>query len=675
MRRQKIDDSSGIALDKYEPRPEIQLILDTLPTNPGVYLMKDERGEVIYVGKAINLRHRVRSYFHSPQSHAERAKVWRLVERIRHIEFIVTDSELEALVLECNLIKKYKPHFNVRLKDDKRYPYIKVTWQEPFPKVFVTRRMENDGARYFGPFTAVWAVHQTMDTLRKIFPYLTCDRDITGKDKRACLYYDIGLCLAPCIGVASRDDYRAMIDRLCQFLQGKTVQVTASIRAKLDEAVDKLEFERAARYRDQLQALAHIAEHQKVVSTLMLDQDVIAFARDDGDACVQVFFVRGGKLLGREYFVLEGTEEENTDAVLSSFVTQFYEQAAYVPPEIMLPENVTEAKVIEEWLNRRRGEKVVLTVPRTGESQELLRMVEENARVTLTSLKAQWLADENKQMNAVTELQQVLGMEMPPLRMECYDISNTQGTNSVGAMVVFERGAAKKSDYRKFKIRTVEGANDFASLQEVLRRRFKRLVEKSEPWTVNSEQSESGAFQAGELGSGGAGEIGKQVGKETRHAPRATRASESWSRMPDLVIIDGGKGQLGAVQEVFTELGIEGVHLISLAKQEEEVFVPGNPESLRLSKTSEALKLLQRIRDEAHRLAIEFHRKRRSKRTIQSELDEIEGIGPVKRQRLLNYFGSVRALRAASRENLEKIDGLTRRDVERLWQFINQGGK
>jgi excinuclease ABC subunit C len=646
---------------KFEIRPEIQLILDTLPTNPGVYLMKDERGEIIYVGKAINLRNRVRSYFHSPYS--QEPKVWRLVERIRHIEFIITDSELEALVLECNLIKKYKPHFNVRLKDDKRYPYIKVTWQEPYPKVFVTRRMDNDGARYFGPFTAVWAVHQTMDTLRKVFPYLTCDREITGKDRRACLYYDIGLCMGPCIGVSSKDDYRAMIDRLCMFLQGRTEEVTTSLRAKLDEAAEKLEFERAARFRDQLQALVHITEHQKVVSPMMLDQDVIAFARDNGDACVQVFFVRGGKLLGREFFVLEGTDEENTDAVLSSFVTQFYEQAAYVPPEIMLPENVTEAKVIEEWLNRRRGEKVLLTVPHTGESQELLQMAEENARVTLTSLKAQWLADENKQMNAVTELQQALGMEMPPLRMECYDISNTQGTNSVGSMVVFERGAAKKSDYRKFKIKTVEGANDFASLQEVLRRRFKRLLDASKDkageWETGSEGD--GEPQPGEKTTGGA--------KMSKISARA-KADESWARMPDLVIIDGGKGQLGAVHQVLTELGIEGVHLISLAKQEEEVFVPENPESLRLPKTSEALKLLQRIRDEAHRFGITYHRSLRAKVGLASQLDSIPGIGPRRRRALLARFGSLDKIREASVEELVTVEGMTRQSAQKLKDLL-----
>ncbi len=616
-------------MNKFAPRPEIQKILDTLPTQPGVYLMKDEHGKVIYVGKAINLRNRVRSYFHAP--YGQDAKVWRLVERVRDIEFIITESELEALVLECNLIKKYKPHFNVRLKDDKRYPYIKVTWQEPFPKVYVTRRMENDGARYFGPFTAVWAVHETLDTLRKIFPYLTCDREITGKDQRACLYYDIGLCIAPCIGATTRDEYRAMIDRLCKFLQGKTNEVTESLRARLDEAVSQMEFERAARYRDQLQAIARITEHQKVVSPLMIDQDVIAFARDDGDACVQVFFVRGGKLLGREYFVLEGTEGENADQVLASFVKQFYDEAAYVPPEILLPENIDEAKVIEEWLNRQRGQKVLLQVPRNGQSKELVQMAEENARATLTSLKAQWLADETKQMNAVAELQQVLGLPDPPLRMECYDISNTQGTNSVGAMVVFERGAAKKSDYRKFKIKTVEGADDYASLQEVLRRRFKHLIQPSEsPAAVGS------------------------------------RKEESWRQMPNLVIIDGGKGQLNAALQVLHELGIEGVSVIGLAKQEEEIFLPHQSTSLRLSKTSEALKLLQRIRDEAHRFGIAYHRHLRTKKGLASQLDAIPGIGPRRRRALLARFGSLEKIREASVEELLTVEGMTRAAAQRL---------
>ncbi len=622
-----------------EVRTEIQQILDTLPTNPGVYLMKDAKDTIIYVGKAINLRNRVRSYFHAPDG--QNPKTWRLVEEIREIEFIVTESELEALVLECNLIKKWKPHYNIRLKDDKRYPYIKVTWQEPFPKVFLTRRMENDGARYFGPFTAVWAVHETLDALRKVFPYLTCDREITGKDRRACLYYDIGLCMAPCIGAASRDDYRAMIDRLCKFLEGKTEEVTASIRAKLDEAVEKLEFERAARFRDQLQALARIAEHQKVVSVATVDQDVIAFAQDDGDACVQVFFVRGGKLLGREFFVLEGTEHENVEEVLSSFVKQFYDEAATVPPEILLPECIDEAHIIETWLKNRRGQTVLIQVPHEGLGKELVEMAEENARATLSSLKAQWLADENKQMSAVAELQEALGLQNPPLRMECYDISNTQGTNSVGAMVVFERGAAKKSDYRKFKIRTVEGANDFASLQEVLRRRFKRLVDAKEQ--EHAADSSSGK------------------GKDSLPGK-----DDSWKRMPDLVIIDGGKGQLSAAHQTFKELGIEGVNLISLAKQEEEVFTLQRPDSLRLPKTSEALKLLQRIRDEAHRFGITYHRTLRAKRGLASQLDSIPGIGPRRRRALLAHFGSLDKIREASVEELATVEGMSRSAAKKL---------
>ncbi|MEW5717549.1 MAG: excinuclease ABC subunit UvrC, partial [Chloroflexota bacterium] len=452
----------------------------------------------------------------------------------------------------------------------------------------------------------------------------------------------------------SREEYRAMIDRLCLFLQGKMEEVTAALRAKLDEAVDKLEFERAARYRDQLQALARIAEHQKVVSTVTVDQDVIAFARDDGAACVQVFFVRGGKLLGREYFVLEGTEDENTDQVLSSFVKQFYDEAAYVPPEILLPDDIDEARIIEQWLDRARGQKVVLQVPRSGQGKELVAMAEENARVTLTSLKAQWLADETKQMSAVAELQDALGLGNPPLRMECYDISNTQGTNSVGAMVVFERGAAKKSDYRKFKIKTVEGADDYASLQEVLRRRFKRLVDESR-----------GAGDASTIAQqGSAGE--RETGRRSAVSGRLPGKEDSWKMMPDLVIVDGGKGQLSAAQEVLRELGIEGVNLIGLAKQEEEIFTPDRAESLRLPKSSEALKLLQRIRDEAHRFGITYHRKLRAQVGIASQLDAISGIGPRRRRALLTRFGSIEKIRDASIEELLTVEGMTRAAAQKL---------
>jgi excinuclease ABC subunit C len=653
-------------------KPEIQQTLDTLPTNPGVYLMRNDEGEIIYVGKAINLRNRVRSYFHAQPY--DSGKVTHLVQNIARIEFIITESELEALVLENNLIKKHRPKYNIRLKDAKTYPYIKVTWQDPFPKVFLTRRMDQDGARYFGPFTAVWAVHETLDTLRKIFPYLTCDRDITGQDKRACLYYDIGLCLAPCIGAVSRDEYRAMIDRLSRFLEGHTEEVTTNIREKLEQAAGDLQFERAAYYRDQLQAIERITEHQKVVSPELIDQDVIAFAKDDGSACVQVFFVRGGKLLGREYFVLEGTEYENADRVLSSFLTQFYDQAAYVPPEILLPETLDEAQIIEQWLKSRKGEAVTIRVPRRGGTGEgLLKMAEENARITLETIKAQWLADENKHIQAVEELQEALGLDKPPLRMECYDISNIQGTNSVGAMVVFERGAAKKSDYRKFKIRTVEGANDFASLQEVLRRRFKRYHEAHAETGETGAEGEGATEAAGENSKAQTANPKSEIQNPKSKIPRskgfstaARKNDEAWSRMPDLVIIDGGKGQLHAAEEVFEELGIEGVNLISLAKQEEEVFVPGHSESIKLPRSSEALHLLQRIRDEAHRFGITYHRSLRAKHGLASQLDAVPGIGPKRRRALLAKFGSLDKIREASVDELSTVEGMTKAAAQKL---------
>ncbi len=673
-------------------KPSIQQTLDTLPTKPGVYLMKNDDGTIIYVGKAVNLRNRVRSYFHGSGFDAKVAALTTYVEKI---EFIVTDTELEALVLENNLIKKYRPKYNIRLKDAKTYPYIKITWQDDFPKVFMTRRMDDDGARYFGPFTAVWAVHETLDTLRKIFPYLTCDRDITGKDKRACLYYDIGLCLAPCIGAVNRDEYRAMIDRLSRFLQGHSEEVTQIIHAKLQKAAENLEFERAAVCRDQLQAIARITEHQKVVSARMVDQDVIAFAQDDGNACVQVFFIRAGKLLGREYFVLEGTTHANTDDVLSSFVQQFYDQAAFIPPEILLPEMIDEAKIIESWLKQNKGVTTTLRVPHNGnDGRELLNLAEENARITLEMIKQQWLADKTKHLQAVEELQQALEMENPPLRMECYDISNIQGTNSVGAMVVFENGAAKKSDYRKFKIKAVEGPNDFASLQEMLRRRFKRYqdAKKAEQlegdWELETRDSElasedglaettaTAQFPISNLQSP-ISDTKSKIKNQKSRAPlsKGFRAAErkndeSWARMPDLVIIDGGKGQLGAAEKVFREMGIEGVKLISLAKREEEVFTLQGADSLRLSKNSAALHLLQRIRDEAHRFGITYHRSLRARKGLHSQLDAIPGIGPRRRRALLQKFASLDAIRDASVDELLQVKGMTKSAAQKLKESL-----
>jgi len=623
-------------------RSELGEQLQVLPSRPGVYLFKDANDKIIYVGKAINLRNRVRSYFHASAAHSP--KTQRLVASTQEVEWIVTESELEALILECNLIKRHRPRFNVRFKDDKRYPYIKVTWGEDFPKVLIVRSMERDGARYFGPFTASWAVHETLHTLRKVFPYLTCDRVITGRDERACLYWDIGLCLAPCIGAVSRSEYRAMIEQLCRFLEGKSDELVSELKQQMHQAAEALEFERAARVRDQLQAMERLLERQKVVTTALADQDVIAFARDDGQACVQVFFIRRGKLVGREYFVLEGAEGEEAAEIMTAFVKQFYDEAAYVPPEILLQSQVDEALVIESWLQDKRGDKVVLRVPRRGHKRDLVQMAADNAAETLAALRAQWQIDQNKQVVALTELQEVLGLAEAPTRIEGYDISTIQGTSSVGSMVVFVKGVPRKSDYRKFRIRTVEGADDYASLQEVLRRRFTRLVEASR----------------GEVEVRGKGAGLAAAGK-----------TDPFTLTPDLVLIDGGKGQLHAAREVMQELGLDHIPTVALAKasargEQEELFRPGQPGPVVLSRHSPAFYLIQRIRDEAHRFAVGYHRTMRERRGLASTLEEVPGIGPRRRQALLKVFGSLEGIRAASVEELAAVPGMNRKAAEQV---------
>ncbi len=610
----------------------LQGILDTLPTRPGCYIMKNAEGTIIYVGKAINLRNRVRSYFHS--SHDQDPKTRQLVRQIAHIEWIVVDSELEALILEMNLIKKHRPHFNIRLKDDKRYPYVKVHWADPFPKVTVTRQMVKDGSRYFGPYTSVWAVHQTLDVLRRIFPYLTCDREITGKDARPCLYYDIKLCTGPCIGAINQAGYRQMIDDLCQFLEGKTDPIVERLRQEMEAAAEALNFEKAAGLRDQIHAIERVVERQRVISPERMDSDVVAMARANGEACVQIFFIRSGKLIGREYFVLEGTEEESDREVIAEFLKQFYAEAASVPPEVLLPNEIEEYQVIQQWLNTRRGgQKVELLVPHQGSSgQELVQMATENAVETLAALRAQWEKDAHKQSEALAELQQALDLEGPPNRIECYDISNTQGTASVGSMVVFEQGVPSKGMYRRFNIQSVEGPDDFASMEEVLTRRFRR-------W---------------------------QAAQEEKKNPGA-KVDESFARLPDLLIVDGGKGQLGRAVAVLERFDLlSKVPVVGLAKQQEELFLPGESASLMLPRNSQGLYLLQRIRDEAHRFAITAHRSRRTKAGLASTLDAVPGIGPAKRKRLLAYFGSIEAIKEASIEELTAIKGITYADAEML---------
>jgi len=612
----------------------LQKILDNLPIKPGVYLHKNKQGKVIYVGKAVNLRSRVRSYFH--KSARQHAKTNRLVKEIADIDFIVADSELEALLLENTLIKKYQPHYNVRLKDDKRYPYIKVHWQEDYPRVTTTRRLQNDGARYFGPYTAAWAAYQTLDLVRKIFPYLTCTRTITGQDERACLYYHIGRCAAPCIGAVNKEEYRRIIDDLCDFLNGHTGSVVAELQQEMQAAAAQLDFEKAAQLRDQLKAIDQVVEKQKVVNAGTLNEDVIAFARADGDACVQVFFIRGGKLVGRDYFVLDGAVDEADSEIMSSFLKQFYDQAANIPPKILLPQEVDELMIIRDWLKSKRGQKVTLKVPRRGKQKKLLDMAAQNAAETLSHLRARWAADETKQTEGLTELQQALDLAEPPVRMECYDISTLQGTNTVGSMVVFVKGVPRKSDYRRFKIRGVRGQDDYAGLQEMLRRRFKRMTDKG--YTPDT----------------------------TAPKPKAQQ-DNAWALIPNLVVIDGGKGQLNAALEVLDEFDLrDAIPIIGLAKREEEVFIPEQPEPIVLPRGSQGLFLLQRLRDETHRFGVTYHRNLRGKSAIRSSLDDIEGIGPKRRQALLRKFGSIKAMREASMDELAAVPGMNRRVAEQL---------
>lgn len=625
----------------------LQQKLETLPAKPGCYLYRNGAGDIIYVGKAVNLRNRVRSYFHET---VDSPKTRELVKHIADLDTIIVGSELEALILEMNLIKKHRPKYNVRLKDDKRYPYIKVHAADPFPKVTVTRQMVQDGSKYFGPYTSVWAVYQTLDILRKIFPYLTCDRLITGQDPRACLYHDIKLCLAPCIGACSKDEYRAMIDDLGRFLRGHTEPVVARIKQDMLVASDHLEFEKAAALRDQLVAIERVVEKQKIITAEQMDSDVIAFARSNGEACVQVFFIRAGKLIGREYFVLEGTADESGGQIVEQFVKQFYDEAAYVPAEVLLPEEIEEARIINEWLNTKRGgEKVRLHVPHRGTKKDLVQMAAENATETLTMLKAQWEADTNKHVLALSELQAALNLPRPPSRIECFDISNTQGVATAASMVVFEQGTPKKAHYRKFNIKTVEGPNDFESMREALTRRFRRWQEEQGPAETQTDDGAEGNF-----------------GKARKKLP-GQKKDASFALLPDLLIIDGGLGQLGVAVEVLKVFGLfEAVPVCGLAKQMEEIFRPGESTPVLLPRRSQGLYMVQRVRDEAHRFALNQHRSMRSKIGLASQLDSVPGIGPTRRKALLKRFGSLDGIREASVEQLAGVRGMTRAAAESL---------
>ncbi len=584
--------------------------LKQLPTAPGVYLMKDAAGNIIYVGKAANLSKRVRSYFTSGQKLS--AKAQRMVSRVRDIDFFVTSSEQEALILELNLIKRHRPRYNVSLKDDKTFPYLKIDIDNDWPRVYVTRRLEQNGGRYFGPFASARSVRQTLKVLKEIFPFRSCTRNITGSAPRPCLQHHIRHCLGPCIGAVSKDEYAEVIRQIVLFLEGKQEKVIRELEGRMEEAARALDFEKAALLRDRIRAVKQVIEGQRLATRVRGEQDVIAFVQDKGRAYAQVFFVRSGRLVGRESFILEGTRSEEPSQIMASFVEQFYHSAPGVPPLLLLQHPLEDKAVIEGWLQRKRGGSVRIQVPRRGSRKELVDIVAENARQGLEQLKIKRLAAPKVLKAALDEIKRELKLPRLPSRLEGYDISNIQGKLAVGSMVVFEQGSPKTSCYRRFRIKTVPGADDCAMLAEVLGRRFKRL----------------------------------------------SSAADDWAVLPDLILIDGGRGQLNAALSAIDKAGAGPVPIASLAKENEEIFIPRRAKPVVLPRSSPGLQLLERLRDEAHRFALGYHQKIRSRASITSALDAVPGIGPKRRRALLKQFGSLAGIRRASPEELAAVENM-----------------
>jgi excinuclease ABC subunit C len=591
-------------------RQHLEAKLRALPAKPGVYLFKDKEDKVIYVGKAGNLKSRVRSYFGSPSNLP--SKIQQLVSNIQDLEFVITNSEQEALILECDTIKRYAPRFNASLKDNKTFPYLKIDIKEDWPGVYITRRVQKDGARYFGPFATAGSVRKTLRLIKRIFPYRSCSKRIDGKDMRPCLDYYIYQCLGPCIGAVERDEYHDVINQIILFLQGKQELILRELEAKMKDAAERLQFERAALLRDQIDAIEDVMEGQRIATTLRGEKDVVGLAQNETLAYVEVFFIRNSKLVGRDHFIMEGTQGDSAGQIMTSFVKQYYASASYIPCLILLQYPVEELAVLSQWLSQQRGRKVELQVPQKGAKKKLVETVAENAArglelAQLKEMKAEIIS------SGLHELKERLHLPKMPIRIECYDVSNIQGTLAVASMVVLEKGWPKPAHYRRFRIKTVAAADDYAMIQETLRRRFRRGV-------------------AGE---------------------------GTWGIIPDLVLIDGGKGQLNAALEVRQELGLASMPMASLAKENEEVFIPSDPRPVHIPKDSPALHILQRARDEAHRFAISYHQKLRRKGFITSALDSIPGIGPKRKRALLKKFGSVEAIKGATLEELRKTEGIT----------------
>ena len=610
----------------------IQEELKKLPGKPGVYLMHDEKDAIIYVGKAISLKNRVRQYFQSSRNRG--AKIEQMVTHISRFEYIVTDSELEALVLECNLIKEHRPKYNTMLMDDKTYPFIKVTVNEPFPRVMMARRMKKDKAKYFGPYTSAGAVKDTIELIRKLYHIRSCNRSLPkdiGKE-RPCLNYHIHQCYAPCQGYISGEEYRKSIDEVVRFLNGNYDPILKELEEKMLDASENLEFEKAIEYRELLASVQKIAQKQKITDTAGDDRDIIAMASEGEDAVVQVFFIRGGRLIGRDHFYLKIAENDTKSEILSSFIKQFYAGTPYIPAELMLPEEIEDQEIIEEWLTTRREHKVRLRIPKKGTKEKLVELAQKNAQMVLKNDKERLKREEGRTIGAVKELEKILGLT-GIIRMEAYDISNTNGFDSVGSMVVYEHGKPKRNDYRKFKIKSVQGPDDYASMNEVLTRRFEHGLRERQ------DESEIGGFQA----------------------------------FPDLIMMDGGRGQVNIALEVLEKLNLH-IPVCGMVKDDNHRTrgLYFNNVELPIDRNSECFRLITRIQDEAHRFAITFHRQLRSKGQVHSILDDIPGVGPARRKDLMRSFENIEAIRNATVDDLKELPSMNEKSAQEVYKFFHQ---
>ncbi len=605
--------------------------LKKLPAKPGVYLMHDEKDNIIYVGKAISLKNRVRQYFQTSRNKG--AKIEQMVSHIHRFEYIVTDSELEALVLECNLIKEHRPKYNTMLMDDKGYPFIKVTVNEDYPRVMMARTMEKDKAKYFGPYTSAGAVKDTIELIRKLYHVRNCSRQLPrdiGKE-RPCLNYHIKQCMGPCQGYISQEEYRSFIDKVLRFLSGHYDEVLHELKTKMDEASQNMEFERAIEYRELIQSVNQIAQRQKITDSSMEDRDILAVAKDKEDAVVQMFFIRGGRLIGRDHFFLHQVVDEKEEELLATFIKQFYAGTPFIPAELMIQTEVEEHKLLEEWLTKKREHRVYIRVPKKGEKEKLVELARKNAELILNTDKERLKREEGRTIGAVKEIASLLGLSNI-VRMEAFDISNTSGYASVGSMVVYEKGKPKRTDYRKFKIKSVHGSDDYASMKEVLTRRFSHGLEEME------EETTIGAFAS----------------------------------FPDLILMDGGKGQVNVALEVMDELGLH-IPVCGMVKDDNHRTrgLYFNNKELPISRDSECFKLITRIQDEAHRFAIEFHRQLRSKGQVHSILDDIAGIGPTRRKALMKYFRNIEEIKNASVEELAAVPTMNAKAALEVYKFFH----